>query len=383
MRNLWSPASFQGGRKKRDYFEGWYFKHSGGIAEGVWSFIPGIALGSEKGSGYAFVQVIEGKTGKSWWFQYSREEFHASEAGLDIRVGKNRFSDRGIEFDLSDGTSRISGAFAYGGFSIPRFPFWSPGVMGPFTFMPGMECCHGLVSLDHRVDGRLEVDGRQVSIDDGRGYIEKDWGSSMPESWIWTQSNDFPRRGDSLMLSVAKIPWFGSSFRGFLCVFSHDNEKHLFTTYNGSKIMDLSVTDEKVRCRISRGIKEIRGTTVCGIKVNGWESAGESLEISVTRSHGATIRGATIRGATIRGATIRGATIRGATIRGAKMRGGILRAPVAGLLSRRIAEAVDARLSIRYSRPGSAVYETESPLAGLEVAGELLSLTPAKGRERR
>ncbi|PKL07040.1 MAG: hypothetical protein CVV53_01295 [Spirochaetae bacterium HGW-Spirochaetae-9] len=337
MRNLWSPASFQGKSRKRRYFEGWYFKHSGGIEKGVWSFIPGIALGDEPGSGYSFVQVIEGKSGRSWWFQYPIEEFHAAESGLEIRVGNNRFGDSGIQFDLTDGTSHISGAFAYGGFSIPRFPFWSPGVMGPFTFMPGMECNHGLVSLDHRVDGHIEVDGRQISIGDGRGYIEKDWGHSMPESWIWTQSNDFPSRGDSLMLSVATIPWLGSSFRGFLCVLSHGGEKRLFTTYNGSKIVDLSVTDDTVQCRISRGIKAIRGTTVCGTtKVSGWETDGESLEISVARS-----------------------------------RGGILHAPVAGLLSRRIAEAVDARLAIRYVRNGSMIFEAESSLAGLEVVGSL------------
>jgi len=316
MRNLWSPASFQGGSKKRNYFEGWYFKHSGGTDEGVWSFIPGIALGDAPDSSYAFVQVIEGKTGKSWWFQYPAEEFHAAESGLEIQVEKNRFGGAGIQFDLSDGTSRISGAFAYGQFSIMKFPFWSPGVMGPFTFMPKMECNHGLVSLDHRVDGRIEVDGRTVSIVDGRGYIEKDWGHSMPESWIWTQSNDFPARGDSVMLSVAKIPWLGSSFRGFLCVISHGGEKHLFTTYNGSKIEALSVTDDRVSCTISRH--------------------GESLEISVTRS-----------------------------------RGGILRAPVAGLLSRRIAEAVDARLAVRYFRSGKLVFEAESSLAGLEVAGDV------------
>lgn len=272
---------------------------------------------------------------------YPAEEFHAAEADLDIRVGKNRFTDKGIEFDLSDGASRISGAFTYGRFSIPRFPFWSPGVMGPFTFMPGIECNHGLVSLDHRVDGQLEVDGRPVSIGDGRGYIEKDWGRSMPESWIWTQSNDFPERGDSLMLSVAKIPWLGSSFRGFLCVFSHEGEKRLFTTYNGSRIETLSVTDERVDCAISRG----RGRV------------GELLEISVTRT-------------------------RDAKIRDAKVRGGILRAPVAGLLSRRIAEAVDGKLSVRYSRRGAEIFETESPLAGLEVAGDLLSMESATRGER-
>lgn len=338
MRNPWSPASFQGGGKKRNYFEGWYFKHSGGIDEGVWSFIPGIALGSEKGLSYAFIQVIEGKTGRSWWFQYHVEEFHAAEAGLDIQVGKNRFTDKGIEFDLADGESRIKGAFAYGPFTIMKFPFWSPGVMGPFTFMPGMECNHGLVSLDHRVDGSFEVDGRSVSISDGRGYIEKDWGRSMPESWIWTQSNDFPCRGDSLMLSVAKIPWFGSSFRGFLCVFSHGGNKHLFATYNGSRIESLSVTDEKVDCVISRGHlrRPAKVNSVCSLD---GKIPDELLEISVKRS-----------------------------------RGGILRAPDAGLLSRRIAEAVDARLAVRYLCRGTLIFEFESPLAGLEVVGDLKTM---------
>ena len=341
MRNPWSPPSFQGGGKKRNYFEGWYFKHSGGNDEGVWSFIPGLALGDAPGSGYAFVQAIEGKTGTSWWFQYPAEDFHAAESGLDIRVGKNRFTDKGIEFDLSNENSHISGAFAYGPLSVMKFPFWSPGVMGPFSFVPKMECNHGLVSLDHRVDGKVEVDGRAISLVDGRGYIEKDWGHSMPESWIWTQSNDFPARGDSVMLSVARIPWLGSAFRGFLCVISHGGEKHLFATYNGSHIDALSITDDVVACSISRGSSR-RGARVRGAKIRDGKAAGESLEIRVTRS-----------------------------------RGGILRAPVAGLLSRRIAEAVDARLAVRYTRRGLLIFEAESSLAGLEIAGNVNAMMRA------
>lgn len=328
MRNPWLPEAFQGGNRKNGYFEGWYFKHSGGREEGVWSFIPGISRGQGHNAagtgnaGYSFVQAIEGKTGRSWWFQYPAAEFSASESGLDIRVGPNRFSPRGIELDLSDGTSRISGSFTYGPFLKMDFPFWRPGVMGPFTFVPRMECSHGLVSLDHRVDGSIDVDGRKVSIEDGRGYIEKDWGRSMPEAWVWTQSNDFPARGDSVMLSVAKIPWFGSAFRGFLCVVSLGGEKRLFATYNGSRIEELSVTDSEVAC----GIVRRPGT-----------AARESIHIRVTRS-----------------------------------RGGILRAPVSGLLTRRISEAVDARIEVSYSGPGQGggEYRVESLLAGLEVAGD-------------
>jgi len=346
MRNLWRPETFQGGKRKSGYFEGWYFKHSGGPGTGVWSFIPGISLGGKAPaagvpgnadppgeSAYSFVQAIEGATGRSWWFQYPAEEFSASETGLDIRVGPNRFSAGGVELDLSDGESRIKGSFRYGPFSRMEFPFWRPGVMGPFTFVPRMECNHGLVSMDHRVDGGIDIDGRRLTIRDGRGYIEKDWGRSMPEAWIWTQSNDFAAAGDSAMLSVARIPWLGSAFRGFLCVVALGGEKRLFATYNGSLIERLSVTDGAVECRIVR---------------HAGRDSEESVDISVSRS-----------------------------------RGGILRAPVSGLLTRRISEAVDARMEVAFSGSGAGSsgagagglrrrepYRASSPCAGLEVAGD-------------
>jgi hypothetical protein len=318
------PEFFQGSGKRRHYFEGWYFKHSGGPDRGAWSFIPGVAFGDSRKSAYSFVQAIEGETGRSWWFQYPLESFSASASSLDIRVGGNSFSAGGIELDLNDGTSTIRGHFSYGPFAKLSFPFWSPGVMGPYSFVPGMECNHGLVSLDHSVDGSIEVDGREIVIDDGRGYIEKDWGRSMPESWVWMQSNDFPARGDSLMLSVAKIPWAGSAFRGFLCVLSLGKEKQLFASYNGSKISSLVVTDTLVECRIS---KSARG----GVE--------ESLKVTATRS-----------------------------------RGGILLAPVSGILSRRIAEAVDASIEVEYFRPGRGTYFNRASPAGLEVVGDISAM---------
>jgi hypothetical protein len=327
MRNIWSPQSFQGAAKRRRYFEGWYFKQSGGPIEGVWSFIPGIALGDSPEHSHSFVQVIEGKTGKSWWFEYPHDSFWASESGLQIRVGGNTFSQEGLSVDLDNGVSRISGSFTFGALTTIKFPPWSPGVMGPFSFIPGMECNHGLVSLDHTIRGGIEIDGRKVVIDDGRGYIEKDWGTSMPESWIWMQSNDFSRRGDSVMLSVAKIPWMGSFFVGFLCVASLNGEKKVFASYNRSRIEALSADDSKVGCTIFRKLgREIE----------------ERIEFRATRS-----------------------------------RGGILRAPVAGSMSRRISEAVDATIQVTLKRGGSKIYEAESPLAGLETAGNVEDMIAA------
>ena len=315
---------------RHDYFEGWYFKQSAGSAGGIWSFIPGIAKGGSEESGYSFVQVIEGQSGKSWWFQYEIEDFHAATKGLDIVVGPNRFGKSGIKLDLSDGKASIRASFAFGPFTTVASPPWSPGVMGPFSFVPFMECRHGLVSLDHLVSGFVETEGRRVEIPEGRGYIEKDWGRSMPESWIWTQCNDFPERGDSVMLSIATIPWLGSSFRGFLCVARIGGRTLSFTTYNGARIAALTVSDAEVRCAL------VRGT--------------EKLELVVTRT-----------------------------------RGGILRAPVRGLLSRRIAEAVDARMELRLVRSGRVMAESASAHAGLETAGDTAGLCSGRpaGRDSR
>lgn len=323
MRNIWSPESFQGKNKKRNYFEGWYFKHSAGLAGGVWSFIPGIALGPD-GEGYSFVQVIEGRAGRSWWFQYPQDAFSALEKGLEVRVGDNTFSSRGLNVKLGDASTSIEAELQYGPFSKHSFPFWSPGVMGPFTFMPGMECIHGLVSMDHTVEGFVRIDGLTTALTQGRGYIEKDWGKSMPEAWIWTQSNDFLVRGDSLMLSVAKIPFMGTAFRGFLCTAALGGRKYLFTTYNGSRIQKIALSDSEIFFHITRKVNY--GSTV-------------DLEILATRT-----------------------------------RGGILRAPVSGLLSRRISEAVDASLRVRLKVPQERDYEAEAKLAGLEIVGDLNTL---------
>jgi hypothetical protein len=58
----------------------------------------------------------------------------------------------------------------------------------------------------------LTLDGKEESMNNGRGYTEKDHGSSFPSLWIWLQTNSFPQNpGTSVFASVARIstPFFG------------------------------------------------------------------------------------------------------------------------------------------------------------------------------
>jgi hypothetical protein len=113
-----------------------------------------------------------------------------------------------------------------------------------------MECYHGVLSFDHLIEGQLEFNGKSIDFDDGRGYIEKDWGRSFPNYHIWIQTNHFDKPGTSLMVSIANIPWIGKSFDGFLVGLWHEGHLYKMTTYTGAKITNFRYDREKLEIQV-------------------------------------------------------------------------------------------------------------------------------------
>jgi hypothetical protein len=132
--------------------------------------------------------------------------------------------------------------------------------MGWFAWVPGMECYHGIVSMDHLITGGFMINGKRVDFSGGRGYMEKDWGRAMPRAWIWMQCNHFNRDGASLSFSIADIPWGGRSFTGFLGGFLLDGQLHRFSTYTGAKISQLSVSESAVQFALQDKTKRLMVT---------------------------------------------------------------------------------------------------------------------------
>jgi hypothetical protein len=235
---VWHPARYQGGRTGPGYFEGWYFKVVDAAGAHPLAIIPGIAA-EKSGARHGFVQIIRGD-GTSHWFDLPWDSFSYAKDRFEIRLGGCRFTDREIDLDLDEGSLSVKGELRTG--EPSRWPVrpLSPGIMGPFRFVPFMECYHGIVSLDHSVDGTVEIGGTALDFDGGRGYSEKDWGRSFPSSWVWVQSNDFGRTGVSLTASIAKIPWLGSSFVGSIAGLLVDGRLYRFATYTGARLVSLS-----------------------------------------------------------------------------------------------------------------------------------------------
>jgi len=241
INSFFNPERFQGWGKTKKYFEGWYFKVVSADESRAFAFIPGIAM-DEQGNKKAFIQVLDGKKKTAQYHKFDASLFIPSPKKFLIEINDNRFSENLLSVNLPG----LRGELKFEN-NIPwPKPFYSPGIMGPYAYVPFMECYHGIVSMDHSISGELEIEGEKINFNGGRGYIEKDWGRSFPSAYFWLQTNHFGEPGISLKASVAKIPWIRNSFVGFIAGVWVKNKLIQFTTYNNSVLKKSFADNEKL-----------------------------------------------------------------------------------------------------------------------------------------
>jgi len=247
------PEAYHGRGRGAPFFEAWYLRLCTSDGRRSWSVIPGLFRGRDPGCSHAFVYVIDDESYETTRHRFPTSAFEASETGFDVRVGPNRFGAAGLELAIDDEQRRLRGRVEFGALAPWPVRAWSPGVMGPFSWVPTMECYHGIVSLDHTLRGRLDTGTGSACFDGGRGYIEKDWGRSFPSTWVWIQANTFERPGVCLSASIARVPWRGRSFPGFLVGLYHDGRLEPFTTHGGAELVALADDGRTLALAIRRG----------------------------------------------------------------------------------------------------------------------------------
>lgn len=260
-RALWNPDMYHGWGRQRNYFEGWYCKIVDPEEQFAFAIIPGISF-AENGESHAFIQLLDGKKCKASYHEFKVEEFQPSSKKFEVKLGANVFSSQKLVLDLPTikGELKLNDIYPW-----PKM-LGAPGIMGWYSFVPFMECYHGVVSMHHQLEGWLEVYGDTTNFSGGFGYMEKDWGTSFPSSWIWTQTNHFePDRQISFMASVARIPWLGSHFIGYIVGFLLDGHLYRFATYTGAKMKAILKDDQVLlsfcdkRYRVEVQAKQAKG----------------------------------------------------------------------------------------------------------------------------
>lgn len=239
------PEIYHGHDRRPPFFEGWYYRLINQAEDVRYAVIPGVFLGA---NGHAFIQVLEGHTRRTAYHVFPLEQFHADRQRFEVQIGENRFTTGGMSLALDhpEPLGRLHGELRFSGGQPWPVSWRSPGIMGWYSWVPGMECYHGVLSFDHALQGALEVEGQRHVFDGGRGYIEKDWGQAFPAGYIWFQSNHFSQPGVCLTASIAMIPWLRSAFRGFIIGLWQDGVLQRFATYTGARTEHLSLEDNRV-----------------------------------------------------------------------------------------------------------------------------------------
>lgn len=253
MKNLFlikNPDLFQGEKiltKNKEYFEGWYFKNTN--KENGISFIPGINV--EKNTSKAFVQVITNDT--SYFVDYDISEFDFTHEPFVVKVGNNIFSKEGIHIDIKYENINVKGDIKYSNNKSINTDFMNPNIMGPFSYIPFMECNHAILSMQNNANGSININNNVIKFEDDMAYIEKDWGTSFPKTYIWCQGNNFQKSDSSFMLSIADVPFKMFKFRGVICALIIDNKEYKFTTYNNARLLQCEVNDNSLNITLKKG----------------------------------------------------------------------------------------------------------------------------------
>ena len=250
LKQMLNPDLYHG-RLPWNKFEGWYFKIS--FEGDTYAFIPGIFHGDSKMEPHSFIQVLDGQSAAYDYIMFPAGYFKPDAHSLVLNIGENRFSLSQIILKLDcslgkiDANLKLSGLIRWNNSKNPSRS------MGFYNFIPFMECYSQVCAMDMLVSGQISINYKSYNIENGRGYIEKNWGSQFPISWLWVQSNNFSTPAVSLSASVGHIPFFLGSFKGFLIGLNIKSRFYEFTSMNGSRLtMRQSGADKVIYVRNSK-----------------------------------------------------------------------------------------------------------------------------------
>ena len=253
------PVLFQGIRQKKAYFEGWYYKAVNETQETAIALIPGISLDQKDPHAFIQVFVTSATSLQTVYFRFPVEDFSYEDEPFRILIKHNEFSLSQCTIDLTSEELTIQGTLQIHTITPLKTSLYAPNIMGPFAYFPYMECSHGVISMNHAISGTLTLNNTPITFDHGKGYIEKDWGTSFPKEYVWLQSNHFRLSNASFMFSYASIPFFKSTFNGLICVLILHNIEYRFSTYQLGKILREDIFDNEVFYTLKKGNKAYIG----------------------------------------------------------------------------------------------------------------------------
>lgn len=248
---------------KLPFFEGYYYK----VVTNEFSLAIIIGFSIDNNQKNAFIQCYNTLNHKKEYLSYDFMDFNYDILTDTVSIKNSYFNKN--EVYLND--DRLDHIIHYTLENHKKIEanLYAPTIMGPFYYLPFMQCNHAVISVESDVVGSITYDDKTIIIS-GIGYIEKDWGSSFPNEYIWLQSNHCIQNKANLFLACGHIPIIFTEFIGTIGVINIEDKTYKLGTYYGAKVIERSVFDDINSVIIKQGkylfTFKIKQGTTCDFK---------------------------------------------------------------------------------------------------------------------
>jgi len=214
-------------KKDKNYFEGWYFRFTDTRSKSNFAVI--FALTKHKTDSHSFIQVLDAKAQKSYYYKFDMSEFSYDEATKTVSIGVNKLNVnelylKTVDFTITSTTKEIQELQLYGK---------TKSAMGFLQNAP-LECFQEVIFMEARSTFKIVYPKRTFS-GVGKSYMEKTYGRNFPKKWVWLQSN-YGQKGSKLSFSVGLIPVLFFRVKGFFLILNYEGKEERLTSYNLSRV---------------------------------------------------------------------------------------------------------------------------------------------------
>jgi tocopherol cyclase len=229
------------GHQRKNFFEGWYYKLVLEEAKLTLALIPGVS--NDEKDPHSFIQVFVSPHMIFKYIRFDHKDFIVQEHPFEVRIKDNLFSLTQVLFNFEDEDLKLNLDCTIEDITPIKSSLLSPTIMGPFHYLPRMQCNHGIVSMNHTLHGHISFNHQTTTFHNHKGYIEKDWGTSFPRKYVWCQSNHFTSPRVSVFLSIATIPMLLFEFEGLIANITINDQEYRFATYTNAKFKIETIDD--------------------------------------------------------------------------------------------------------------------------------------------
>lgn len=203
MFRIFKPTTLRGNLEHKTFFEGWFQKIYSKEYNSSFVIIYGYATRNTEDK-FGFIQILfPNKTTEIIYF--NRNEFSCDPDSHIVRMGENLLTTEIIQINTKDliihlklMNNHVSKTFK--------------NSMGYNYFLPNLPCYHAVLNTGHLVSGEIKQKNERFIIKNELGYLEKNWGTSFPETYYWLHAVDPNDPQVSILFSRAEIDWIGKKF---------------------------------------------------------------------------------------------------------------------------------------------------------------------------